>query len=64
MLASKSWTKYTAGIDGLVNKFTVQCLTSGAISIEAVPNNNLNGISTVLFIKPEQIYFRRLNDGV
>lgn len=64
MLASKSWTKYTAGIDGLVNKFTVQCLTSGAISIEAVPNNNLNGISTVLFINPEQIYFRRLNDGV
>lgn len=64
MLASKSWTKYTAGIDGLVNKFTVQCLTSGAISIEAVPNNNLDGISTVLFINPEQIYFRRLNDGV
>lgn len=64
MVASKSWTKYTAGIDGLVNKFTVQCLTSGAISIEAVPNNNLNGISTVLFINPEQIYFRRLNDGV
>lgn len=64
MVASKSWTKYTAGIDGLVNKFTVQCLTGGAISIEAVPNNNLNGISTVLFINPEQIYFRRLNDGV
>lgn len=64
MVASKSWTKYTSGIDGLVNKFTVQCLTSGAISIEAVPNNNLNGISTVLFINPEQIYFRRLNDGV
>ena len=64
MVASKSWTKYTAGIDGLVNKFTVQCLTSGAISIEAVPNNNLDGISTVLFINPEQIYFRRLNDGV
>ena len=64
MVASKSWTKYTAGIDGLVNKFTVQCLTSGAISIEAVPNNNLNGISTVLFINPEQVYFRRLNDGV
>lgn len=64
MVASKSWTKYTAGIDGLVNKFTVQCLTGGAISIEAVPNNNLDGISTVLFINPEQIYFRRLNDGV
>lgn len=63
-LASKSWTRYTAGIDGLVNKFTVQCLTSGAISIEAVPNNQLNGISTVLFINPEEIYFRRLNDGV
>lgn len=63
-IASKSWTKYTAGIDGLVNKFTVQCLTSGAISIEAVPNNQLNGISTILFINPEQVYFKRLNDGV
>ena len=35
--ASKNWTKYTAGIDGLVNKFMVQCLIGGAISIEAVP---------------------------
>lgn len=61
---SKNWSKYTAGIDGLVNKFIVQCLVGGAISIEAVPNRDLSGISTIVFINPEDIYFRRLNDGV
>lgn len=61
---SKNWTKYTAGIDGLVNKFMVQCLIGGAISIEAVPKNDLSGISTILFINPENIIFQRLGDGV
>lgn len=62
--ASKRWSNYTAGIDGLVNKFIVQCLVGGAVSIEAVPNNSLDGISTILFIKPETIFFSRGNDGV
>lgn len=62
--ASKNWTKYTAGIDGLVNKFMVQCLIGGAISIEAVPKNDLSGLSTILFINPENIIFQRLEDGV
>ena len=62
--ASKRWTNYTAGIDGLVNKFMVQCLIGGAISIEAVPNNNLDGISTIVFVNPESIIFRRLSNGV
>ena len=61
---SKGWSKYTAGIDGLVNKMIVQCLVTGAISIEGVPNNKLDGLATIIFIKPEQIYFRRLNNGV
>lgn len=61
---SKKWSKYTAGIDGLVNKMMVQCLVSGAISIEGVPNRDLSGLSTILFIKPESIFFRRLNNGV
>lgn len=62
--ASANWSKYTSGIDGLVNKFIVQCLVSGAISVEAVPNKSLDGLSTILFVNPEDIYFKRLNDGV
>lgn len=61
---SKKWSNYTAGIEGLVNKFIVQSLVGGAISIEAVPNNQLDGISTILFINPEDILFKRLKDGV
>lgn len=61
---SKKWSNYTAGIEGLVNKFIVQCFIGGAISIEAVPNNNLDGLSTIVFINPEDIIFQRLQDGV
>ncbi len=61
---SEKWSTYTAGIDGLVNKFIVQCLVGGAISIEAVPNNKLDGLSTILLVNPEEIIFKRLNDGV
>jgi len=63
-IATKRWSKYTAGIDGLVNKFIVQCLVGGAISVEAVPNLKLNGLSTILFVNPEDIRFQRLQDGV
>lgn len=58
------WSKYTAGIDGLVNKMIVQCFIGGAISIEAVPNQDLTGIATILFIKPETIRFHRKNNGI
>lgn len=61
--ATKRWSMYTAGINGLVNKMIVQCLVSGAISVEAVPNNKLNGVSTILFINPDDIVFERENDG-
>lgn len=61
---SKTWSNYTAGINGLVNKMTVQCLIGGAISVEAVPNSDLSGISTILFIKPDTIVFKREKDGV
>lgn len=61
---SKKWSNYTAGINGLINKFIVQCLSSGAISIEAVPDKNLQGIATIVFVNPETIFFRRLSDGV
>lgn len=62
--ATKRWSLYTAGIDGLVNKMIVQGLVGGAVSIEAVPNRTLDGLSTILFIKPDSIVFKRENDGV
>lgn len=61
---SKMWSNYTAGIDGLVNKMIVQCFIGGAISIEAVPNSDLSGLATILFIRPDTIVFRRENNGV
>jgi len=62
--ATTRWSNYTSGINGLVNKFIVQCLIGGAISIEGVPNNKLDSLSTVLFINPEDVMFKRENDGV
>ena len=62
--ATKKWSRYTAGIDGLVNKMIVQCLVSGAISVEGVPNDRLEGLDTVLFLRPENIVFKRENNGV
>lgn len=61
---TQRWSRYSAGIDGLVNRMIVQQFISGAISIEAVPNTELNGISTIIFLKPEKIAFKRENDGV
>lgn len=60
----KRWSKYTAGIDGLVNKMMVQAMIGGAISVEGVPNNDLSGLATVVFIKPDDIVFKRENNGV
>lgn len=60
---SKTWTNYTAGMDGLVNKMIIQCLVGGAIAIEAVPNKGLNGLSTIVFVNPEDVLFERENDG-
>lgn len=63
-MATKRWSMYTAGIDGLVNKMVVQLMVGGAISVEGVPNQDLDGLSTVLFIKPDDIVFKRDKDGV
>ena len=62
--ATRRWSNYTAGINGLVNKMMVQLLVSGAVSVEAVPNQNLDGLATILFLKPEYIRFKRENNGV
>ncbi len=61
--ATKTWTNYTAGIDGLINKFIMQCLVGGAISIEGVPKSDLSGISTIVFVNPEDVVFKRERDG-
>lgn len=61
---TQKWSRYSAGIDGLVTRMIVQSLTSGAISIEAVPNEDLEGLATILFLNPENIYFKRENNGV
>ena len=62
--ASKKWSNYTAGIDGLVNRMLAQLFISGAISIEAVPNMKLDGLETILFVNPDSIIFRRESNGV
>lgn len=62
--ATNKWSRYTGGIDGLVNKLMVQAMIGGAMSAEAVPNKELNGIETILFLKPESIVFRRYSNGV
>lgn len=62
--ASKRWSMYTAGADGLINRFIVQLMVGGAISVEAVPNDDLTGLATILFIKPDSIVFERENNGV
>lgn len=61
---TKTWSNYTAGIDGLVNRMIVQAYIGGAISIECVPNQQLSGLATILFIKPDSIMFRRETNGV
>lgn len=61
---SAKWSRYSAGMDGLVNRLIVQALVGGAMSIEAVPNEDLTGLSTILFLKPERIIFKRENNGI
>lgn len=61
---TKTWSRYTAGMNGLVNKMMVQLMVGGAISVEAVPSEDLSSISTILFLKPENIWFHQENNGV
>lgn len=61
---TKRWSLYTAGINGLVNKMIVQYFVGGAISVEGVPNDDLTGLSTIIFVKPDSIVFERESNGV
>ena len=51
------WAEGSAGMDGLVNKMISQLMIAGAISCEWVPNVNLDGIRSVILIRPETIRF-------
>ena len=62
--ASKRWSRYSAGMPGLINRMICQIMVGGALSTEAVPNTDLTGLSTILFINPEDIRFERENNGV
>ena len=57
------WSNYSAGMYGIAIKMTVQLLIGGAISIEAVPNEDLNGVSHIVFVNPEEIRFKRTKQG-
>lgn len=61
---SRKWSTYTSGIDGLCTRMMVQAFIGGAISIEAVPTDKIDGLATILFLKPENIRFHRGNNGV
>lgn len=58
-----SWSSYSAGIYGISVKMMVQVLIGGAISIECVPNKDLNSISNIVFVNPEDIRFKRGSRG-
>lgn len=60
---SKDWLSYTAGTFGLVNKLMTQMLVSGVMSIEAVPKQDLSGISNIVFVNPEDVVFEREANG-
>ena len=62
--ASKRWSRYSAGMPGLINRMICQIMVGGALSTEAVPNTDLTGLSTILFINPEDMRFERENNGV
>ena len=57
-------SRYTAGIYGLINKLISQVSVGGAMSFECVPNEDLNGIETIVLVNPEEIRFQRENNGV
>ena len=52
---SKTWVDGTAGVDGISARMFGQIIIGGAISNEWVPKNDLSGIDTIAFIRPETI---------
>lgn len=60
---SKKWVTNSAGTFGITNRLFVQLLVSGAVSVEAVPNDDLSGVKTILLVNPETIVFKRERSG-
>ena len=59
----KSWAPHNGGMYGVVNKMIMQVFIAGAISFEAVPSNDLDGVGYIAFPSPESIRFKRELDG-
>ena len=53
----KDWASGQAGMNGLINKFFSQILVGGALSFEAVVNQKLTGVESVILVNPEEIVF-------
>ena len=60
----KKWAPGQAGMDGLVNKLFSQLLIGGALSSEAVIEESLEGIRSVMLINPERIVFKLSPDKI
>ncbi len=56
--ASKNWSQYNAGIQGIINRVINQGSISGALSAEVVVNENFNGIKKIVMVNPDEIIFR------
>lgn len=56
-LVQKDWYAYSGGIKSLRNDLLAQASITGAISAEAVPDNNLKGIRKIVLVSPKNIRF-------
>ncbi len=59
--STKSWADGVPDIDGLVNKMISQLWVSGALSMEFVPNRQMNKVKTAALVNPEEIRFKLSN---
>lgn len=55
---------YTTGTDGLVNGMFTQAARTGALSLEWVPSNKLDGIDKIFFVPVSQIRWVTRPDGM
>ncbi|MCB1156698.1 MAG: hypothetical protein KDK45_04280 [Leptospiraceae bacterium] len=53
--------KYSAGLDGLVNRIFYQVITKGAISVEVIPSMNFDKVENVIFVPVRTVHFKKIN---
>lgn len=53
----KNWYAYSGGLKSLRNDLLAQASITGAVSAEAVPTNNLDGIRKIVLVNPKNIRF-------